>query len=115
MSVVQQFLDVMQGPDAPSEASEIAQHLADCVTDVCRRLGLDKAEIYQGGPIVTMILTDSVAWEAFVIGPEAYQLYPGFFRDGGDTIVWANVWVAENYTLAKLATVLGEELASAAA
>lgn len=115
MSAVQQFVDVMRGPDAPDEPSEIARRLAACVTEACHRLALNDAEIYCGGPVVTMLLTGNIAWEAVVIGPEAYQLYPGFFRDGGDTLVWANVWVAENYALATLARVLGEELGAAAA
>ena len=115
MSAVQQFVDVMRGAGAPLEPSDIARRLAACVIEACRGLGLNDAEIYCGGPVVTMILTGSIAWEAVVIGPEAYQLYPGFFRDDGDTLVWANVWVAENYSLAKLASVLGEELAGAAA
>lgn len=114
MSAVQQFVDVMHGPSAPVEPSEIARRLAACVIETCGRLGLNDAEIYCGGPVVTMILSGSIAWEAVVIGPEAYQLYPGFFRDDGDTLVWANVWVAENYSLAKLANELGEELAAAA-
>jgi hypothetical protein len=115
MSAVQQFVDVMCGPGAPDEPSDIARRLAACVIETCGRLGLNDAEIYCGGPIVTMILTGSIAWEAVVIGPDAYQLYPGFFRDDGETLVWANVWVAENYSLAKLTRLLGEELTGAAA
>ena len=86
MSAVQQFVDVMCGPAPPDEPPEIARCLAECVIEACKRLNLDDAEIYCWGPIVTMILTGSSAWEAVVVGPEAYQLYPGFFRDGGDRL-----------------------------
>ena len=114
MTGIERFVDAMCAEDAPETPDEIARLLDVCVMQACGELGLAEAEIFCGGPAVTMLLSDKAAWEAVILGPDAYQLYPGFLRDDGDTIVWANVWVAAPYDLAKFANVLAEELAAAA-
>jgi hypothetical protein len=104
----------MCADDAPEDPAEIARILDTCVRQACSDLGMAEADVFSGGPTVTMLLSDTAAWEAVILGPDAYQLYPGFLRDDGETLVWANVWVATPYDLAKFATVLTEELAAAA-
>jgi hypothetical protein len=105
----------MSAADAPAAPDRISKLLGECVTQACADLGLSEAEIWSGGQIVTMLLTPRHPWEAVVVGPDAYQLYPGFVRDDGETIVWANVWVAHNYTLEKFVSSLEGELHRAAA
>ena len=90
--------------------------LEGSVREVCDALGLEEADIRSGGgPIVMMFPTPRHPWEAVVVGPDEYQLYPGFLRDDGQTVVWANVWVADNYPLKKFVAVLEEEFLKAAA
>lgn len=114
MAVMESFLDVMLAADAPSAREDIARLLGAAIQHAYRKLDLDEGEVFADGVIVTMFPTPTTAWEAVVIGPDAYQLYPGVLRDDGETIVWANVWVGENYPLAKLVAALEEELAAAA-
>lgn len=114
MNGIDRFVDAMCANDAPEAPDVIAQLLEACVMQACSELRLANAEIFCGGPTVTMLLSDKAAWEAVILGRDAYQLYPGFLRDDGETIVWANVWVATPYDLAKFANVLAEELAAAA-
>ncbi len=113
MDLLGRFTDAMLAANAPLDPSEIARLLDAAVRQACTELKLETAEIYCGGQIVTMILTDKHAWEAVVIGPDAYQLYPGFFRDDGETVVWANVWIGENYSFQKFTDTLEHELAAA--
>lgn len=103
------FRTAMTSPEAPTQPRQIAGWLAQAVRGECAAGGWNPAEIEARGPLVTMILSDTVAWEAVVVGPDAYQFYPGFVRD--DSITWANIWVADNYTLEKFLEVLAEELA----
>jgi hypothetical protein len=49
-----------------------------------------------------------------VVGPDAYQLYPGFLREERDEIVWPNIWVADNLTLEKFVARLEEAVLQAA-
>jgi hypothetical protein len=109
------FRMIMSEVPASATPESIGYLLDMCVTQACRQLGLAEADIRSGGPIVTMFLTPKDAWEAVVVGPDAYQLYPGFLRDDGETIVWPNVWVADNYSLEKFVDMLEQELANAAA
>ncbi len=111
MTSLAMFRNAMTAPDAPGQPSKIAELLAQSIQSVCAAGGWDAAEIEACGPWVTMILSTTVAWEAVVVGPDAYQFYPGFVRD--DSITWANMWVAEDYTLEKFLEVLAEELAKA--
>jgi hypothetical protein len=110
MKSLQLFRQAMGLGAAPSEPAAIARWLAQTVREACTELGLTEAEIRCGGPIVTMFLTPRHPWEAVVVGPDAYQLYPGFLREDGDEIVWPNIWVADNYTLEKLLAELATEL-----
>ena len=114
MGQLDRFRHAMADASAPTAPEEIATLLDVCVRQACAALDLVEAEIYCGGGLVTMFLTPRHAWEAVVIGADAYRLYPGFVRDGGDTIVWPNVWVAENYSLAKFVGILEDELGEAA-
>jgi hypothetical protein len=114
MAVLEPFTEAMSAAMAPSAPEEIARLLAACVECACADLDLWEAEGYVCGNIVTMFPTPVSAWEAVVVGSLAYRLYPGFPRDDGQTIVWANIWVADNYDLAKFTTVLEEELMKAA-
>ena len=115
MTGIDRFVDAMCADDAPEVPDEIARLLEACVVQACGELRLANAEVFCGGPTVTMLLSDKAAWEAVILGADAYQLYPGFIRDDGETVVWANVWVAAPYDLAKFTTVLQEELMAAAA
>jgi hypothetical protein len=115
MALFDSFQQTMAAPTAPSEPDDIAVLLEANATQACADLGFGDAEINCGGQIVTMFPTPRHPWEAVVVGPDAYQLYPGFLRDAGETIVWANVWVADNYTLEKFVSVLEEEFLRAAA
>ena len=105
------FQAAMAAPDAPDEPGRIAAGLAHAVKDACATRGLAAAEITAWGPIVTMIFSDTAAWEAVVVGPDAYQFYPGFIRD--DEIVWPNIWVADNYPLEHFMRELAAELIAA--
>lgn len=114
MAVLEQFLDAMSGADAPAKPHDIARLLGVCVQRACSDLDLHEAEVFSDGALVTMFPTPTSAWEAVVVGADAYQLYPGVLRDDGETIVWANVWVADNYSLAKFVDALEQELSRAA-
>ena len=105
------FQAAMAAPDAPDEPGRIAAGLAHAVKEACGASDLTAAEITAWGPIVTMIFSDTAAWEAVVVGPDAYQFYPGFIRD--DEIVWPNIWVADNYPLEHFMRELAAELAAA--
>jgi len=99
---------------APMEPSAIGRWVAATVREACFEAGIAAPEIYAGGMLVTMFLTPRHPWEVVIVGPDAYQLYPGFLRDGGDEIVWPNVWVADNYTLEKFVQLLEEAVLTAA-
>ena len=114
MAVLEQFIEAMTGADAPKTPNDVARLLGVCVQRACSDLDLREAEVFSDGPMVTMFPTPESAWEAVVVGVDAYQLYPGVLKEDGETIVWANVWVGENYPLAKFVDVLEEELARAA-
>lgn len=114
MAVLEPFADAMCAAEAPTAPEDIARLLGVCVQRACADLDLDEAEIHTYGAMVTMFPTPTSAWEAVVIGPEAYQLYPGVLRDDGETVVWANVWIGENYGLAKFVTALEQQLSAAA-
>jgi hypothetical protein len=109
-----QFRKAMSLAIAPMEPPAIARWVAATARQASTEAGLPEAEIYCGGPIVTMFLTPRHPWEAVVVGPDAYQLYPGILRDGGEEIVWPNVWVADNLTLEKFVARLEEAILKAA-
>jgi hypothetical protein len=109
-----QFRKAMSLAVAPMEPPGIAQWVEATVHEACKEAGLTAPEIYCGGPIVTMFLTPRHPWEAVVVGLDAYQLYPGFLRDGGEVIVWPNVWVGDNLTLEKFVAQLEEAVLTAA-
>ncbi len=115
MALLEPFLESMSAASAPSKPEDIARLLCRCVVQACSDLELAEAEVYSDGVTVTMFPTLATAWEAVIVGADAYRLYPGVLRDDGETIVWANVWVGENYSLQKLVDVLEQELSRAAA
>lgn len=115
MALLEPFLNAMSAADAPTAPGDIARLLCVSVEQAYRDLDLDEAEVFADGATVTMFPTHASAWEAVVVGRDAYRLYPGVMKDDGETIVWANVWVGENYSLAKFVTALEEDLAAAAA
>jgi hypothetical protein len=108
------FRLVMSGPSAPQGVVEIAELLERQVRQACAERGFSNAEIYCGGGVVTLLLAERDAWEAVVVGPNAYRFYPGFFSADGKSITWPNVWVADDYDLDKFATVLEEAFEQAA-
>jgi hypothetical protein len=114
MGLFDQFRLAMTGPSAPRGVSEIAEFLEGHARQACLTCGLTRAEIYCGGGEVTLFLTEGDAWEAVVVGPNAYRLYPGFFSADGQTITWPNIWVADDYTLDKFAAALEEAFDKAA-
>ncbi len=111
MSALDGFRAAMAAPDAPSSPEAIGALLEAAVRAACASRGLDTADIQAWGPFVTMLLSDTAAWEAVIVGPDAYQFYPGFVR--ADSITWANVWVSDNYSLEKFVRSVEEELAAA--
>lgn len=115
MAVLEQFMNTMSAAGAPSAPDDIARLLCVTVQSAYRDLDLDEGEAFADGGTVTMFPTHTTAWEAVAVGPDAYQLYPGVLGDDGETIIWANVWVGENYPLVRFVTALEEELAAAAA
>jgi hypothetical protein len=115
MALFDSFQQAMAAADAPTEPGDIARLLEACAQQASEALGFEEADIRSGGPTVMMLLSPRHPWEAVVVGPDAYQLYPGFLRDDGETIVWANVWVADDYTLEKFVSVLEDEFLRAEA
>jgi len=115
MGVLGAFRETMTGRSAPQAPEDVAKLLDGCVIEACAELGLREADIYCGGQIVTMFLTPDHAWEAVIVGPDAYQLYPGFISSDGGSISWPNVWVADNYSLAKFVDALEDAFKEAAA
>lgn len=113
MSALENFRLAMSAPSGPRDPHDIGVLLGACVRRLCAEKGLASAEIWEGGPLVTMFFTPNHPWEAVVVGPDAYQLYPGFVN--GDDVSWPNIWVADNYSLDKLIRELGEAMETAAA
>ena len=112
---LENFRNAVATASPPLGREAIAKMLEASVVEACGEFGLDEADIRCGGPLVMMILTPRHPWEAVVVGPDAYQFYPGFLRDDGETIMWANVWVGENYSLENFVSSLEQELRRAAA
>ena len=108
MGLFDHFRLVMSGPFAPQGDAEIAKLLEGQVRQACKECGFGSAEIYCGGGLVTLLLTERDAWEAVVVGPNAYQLYPGYISANGQEITWPNIWVADDYDLDKFILVLEE-------
>lgn len=108
------FRLVMTGPFAPRGVTEIAELLEGQARQACLNYGLGSAETYCGGGVVTLLLTERDAWEAVIVGPDAYQLYPGFLSADGEAIAWPNIWVADDYNLDKFTIALEEAFEQAA-
>ena len=108
MGLFDHFRLVMMGPFAPRDVSEIVELMDGQVRQACSDCGLNSAEIYSGGGQVTLILTERDAWEAVIVGPNAYQLYPGYISADGQEITWPNIWVADDYNLDKFVMALEE-------
>ena len=108
------FRLVMTGPFAPRGVDEIAELLERQTRQACLNCGLSSAEIYCGGGVVTLLLTERDAWEAVIVGPNAYQFYPGFLSADGETITWPNIWVADDYNLDKFIIGMEEAFEQAA-
>lgn len=108
MGLFDHFRLVMTGPFAPQGVSEIAALLEGHARHACAERGFGNAEIYCGGGVVTLLLTERDAWEAVIVGPNAYRLYPGFLSANGEEITWPNIWVADDYNLDKFTRVLEE-------
>jgi hypothetical protein len=110
MKALDRFRDAMTAASAPREPDAIARLLEKAVIEACGDAGLDQTDIRCGSRLVMMFLSPRHPWETVVMGPDAYQFYPGFLRDDGETVVWANVWVGENYTLEKYLAALEQEI-----
>jgi hypothetical protein len=108
---LQDFHIAMMAPGAPIAPDEIGVLLADCVKTACAKAGLEEVEIYQGGPIVTMLLSPTKAWEAVIVGPNAYQFYPGMVRE--NEIHWINVWVGATYDVEMFVAAVEGEIEAA--
>ena len=108
MGLFDHFRLVMTGPFAPQDEDEIAKLLEAHSRQACKQCGLSRAEIYCGGGIVTLLLTERDAWEAVIVGPNAFRLYPGYISANGQDITWPNVWVADDYDLDTFIPLLDE-------
>ena len=108
------FRLTMAGPFAPQGVGEIAELLERHARQACVDRGLSRAETYCGGGVVTLLLTERDAWEAVIVGPNAYRLYPGFLSADGEAITWPNIWVADDYSLDKFTIALEEAFEQAA-
>jgi hypothetical protein len=114
VEALERFRDAMAAASAPLEPEAIAKLLEKAVIEACEEVALLDTDIRCGARVVMMLLSPRHPWETVVMGPDAYQFYPGFLRDDGETIMWANVWVGENYTLEKYLAALEQELERAA-
>ena len=114
MGPFEHFRLVMTGPFAPQGVAEIAELLEGQARQACVNCGLSSAEIYCGGGVVTLLITERDAWEAVIVGPNAYRLYPGYLSADGEAITWPNIWVADDYNLDKFTTALEEAFEHAA-
>jgi hypothetical protein len=114
MGAFDHFRLVLTGPFAPQGVNDIAQLLEGHARRACAELGLRNAEIYCGGGVVTLLLTERDAWEAVIVGPNAYRLYPGFLSADGESVTWPNIWVADDYDLDKFTAALEEAFEQAA-
>jgi hypothetical protein len=110
MRALDRFRDAMAAASAPLEPDDVARLLEKAVIEACNDAGLDETDIRCGSRVVMMFLSPRHPWETVVMGPNSYQFYPGFLRDDGETVVWANVWVGENYTLEKYLAALEREI-----
>jgi hypothetical protein len=113
MSALADFRTAIEAPGAPEAPEEIAVLLADAARQACADNGLLASEIDPWGPMVTMLLAPNHAWEAMVIGANQYQFYPGFVSPSG-SIQWANVWIADFLSVAKLLDEIALEIGKAA-
>ncbi len=104
----------MSGPFAPQGAGEIAVLLEGHAGRACVERGFGNAEIYCGGNVVTLLLTERDAWEAVIVGPNAYRFYPGFLSADGESITWPNIWIADDYDLDKFTAALEDAFEQAA-
>ena len=114
MGLFDHFRLVMTGPFAPRDVTAIAELLEAQARQASLDCGLGSAEIYCSGGVVTLLLTERDAWEAVIVGPNAYQLYPGFLSADGEAITWPNIWVADDYNLDKFTIALEEAFEQAA-
>ena len=114
MGLFDHFRLVMTGPFAPPGVDQIAELLEGHARRACVNCGLSGAEIYCGGGVVTLLLTARDAWEAVIVGPNAYRLYPGFHSADGQTITWPNIWLAGDDDLDKFTKALEEAFEQAA-
>jgi|CXWL01.1.fsa_nt_gi hypothetical protein len=114
MGLFDHFRVVMSGPFAPQGAGEIADLLEGHARRACAERGFSNAEVYCGGGVVTLLLTERDAWEAVIVGRNAYRFYPGFLNADGESITWPNIWVADDYNLDKFTTALEEAFEQAA-
>jgi hypothetical protein len=109
------FAAAMSAPSAPQEPEAIAQLLHDHVVKACADANLSGDDIYCTGNLVTMLFTRMSAWEAVCVASDAYQFYPGFVMDEGERIVWPNIWIAADLSLATFISELEGAFAEACA
>ena len=101
MSALADFRALVEAPGGPKTPEALAAALAVAARERCEELGLAHAEITPWGPVVTLMLCKTSAWEAVAVGPDDFQFYPGQMKTDG-SIQWSNVWTADYFSLATL-------------
>ena len=109
------FRMIMSEVPASTAPESIGNLLDMCVTQACRQLGLAEADIRSGGPDRHHVPDPEGCLGSRGRRAGCLSALSGFLRDDGETIVWPNVWVADNYNLEKFVALLEDELSKAAA
>ena len=99
MSALADFRALVEAPGGPETPETLAAAFASAARARCDEAGITGAQIEAWGPVVTMVLNRTCAWEAVALGPDDFQFYPGQVKANG-TIQWSNVWTADYFSLA---------------
>jgi hypothetical protein len=91
-------LPPVEGDDTFARGKPVAARLCAVIESVLADSEI--AEVYFWGFNVEFVLKSGDHWAIECLSPNAFHMYPGLVR--GDTVVWANVWVADDMTLDEL-------------
>ena len=104
MVVVPETLRAVFADGLPGVAGsmEMGKALAQKVCDwlEANRAGSEIVDLYAWAFNVEFVLKNGDYWAIECLSPDEFRMYPGFVR--GDTVTWANIWVADNMSLDEL-------------
>jgi hypothetical protein len=83
---------------ASLDGKEIAARLYDHLAGDRDRLKAPIADLYLWAFNVEIELTTGAMWTVECLGADAYHVYPAFIHEDG-SVVWPNIWVADDMTL----------------